>query len=380
MSGTTRGALQREHGAGAPEPGGDLVEDHQRAVLARQLGKDLHHVGGVEPHPAGTLEQRLQDDRGDLVRVRREKAAGLPLPGRHGRSSAGRRCRPAERAAKTCWGSRPVKSECIPPTGSVTRHRGEGVAVVAAADREEARAPGAGADVELQGHLHRDLDGHRARVGEEHPLQSRVGSAPRAARPARPPARGSGRRTSRGSSGSAGRGPRRRARARRSRGSRTTTTTSRRWRPVRAVRQTQRQPDARRRLHEVCRGGRRPTSTGARGGRGRRPAAVEVSHRGQPSAAGLPVHRARADQPRGSHLHLHPPTALPAEPGRLQPRRAVAGGVVRLLPRRTAAAAPRGLAGIRVPLSEGRVERLDRHLQLVEQARSSFGSRPRVVR
>ena len=57
-------------------------------------------------------------------------------------------------------------------------------------------------------------------------------------------------------------------------------------------------------------------------------------------SAGLPVDRAlRGPAPR-EDLHLHPPTALAAEPRRLQRERTVAGEVVSLLPRLTAAAAP----------------------------------------
>ena len=52
------------------------------------------------------------------------------------------------------------------------RHRAEGVAVIAAAQRQQAGASRAGG---LQAHLDRDLDGDRAGVGEEDVLERRRG-------------------------------------------------------------------------------------------------------------------------------------------------------------------------------------------------------------
>ena len=61
------------------------------------------------------------------------------------------------------------------------RHRRKGVAVVSAADGEKARAWLAVGDMPLQRHLHGDLDGDRARVGEEDVIQALGGELDQAA-------------------------------------------------------------------------------------------------------------------------------------------------------------------------------------------------------
>ena len=76
--------LDREHLAGPPEPGLDLVGDEQDAVLAgdlaqpRQEPRRRHDV-------AALAEDRLDDDRRDLVRVdelvERQVELGLPVAG-----------------------------------------------------------------------------------------------------------------------------------------------------------------------------------------------------------------------------------------------------------------------------------------------------------
>ena len=59
-----------EQRAGATEAGGDLVEDQQHAGLIAGLGAARPDSGVVEPHPTGTLDDRLDDDGGELIGVR----------------------------------------------------------------------------------------------------------------------------------------------------------------------------------------------------------------------------------------------------------------------------------------------------------------------
>ena len=67
---------------------------------------------------------------------------------------------------------RPGEQVVHAPDRVTDGHRPGRVAVVAAADRQQARALWApDAALVLQGHLEGDLDGHRAGVGEEDPLE-----------------------------------------------------------------------------------------------------------------------------------------------------------------------------------------------------------------
>ena len=53
-------------GAGAPEAGGDLVEDHQGVVAPGEGGQVADTLGVVHVHAAGALEDGFDDDGGDL--------------------------------------------------------------------------------------------------------------------------------------------------------------------------------------------------------------------------------------------------------------------------------------------------------------------------
>ena len=68
------------HRAGAAEPRGDLVEDHQGPTLPGKFGQHLHHSGVVEGHPAGALQDGFEDHRGDLVRVCGIQGARICFP------------------------------------------------------------------------------------------------------------------------------------------------------------------------------------------------------------------------------------------------------------------------------------------------------------
>jgi len=174
--------LAGEQGAGAAEPGKNLVDDEGQAVgagEARHLGQ---HLGGVHPHAAGPLDQGLDDHRRQGVLVVGE--AGL-----EGRDPFGAGGQVAKHLGRQGGAEAPVHALFR----IADRHRPEGVAVVAAAKGEEAGAPrNPPVEPELKGHLQRDLDGHRPGIRKEHvvevarqqggeaggqPLRRRVGEA-----------------------------------------------------------------------------------------------------------------------------------------------------------------------------------------------------------
>ena len=61
--------LLGEERAAAAEPGGDLVEDQQHAVPVARLAQRPQVSRVVEAHPAGPLDDRLDDHRRQLGRV-----------------------------------------------------------------------------------------------------------------------------------------------------------------------------------------------------------------------------------------------------------------------------------------------------------------------
>ena len=77
MSGTTPAPLAREHRPGAAEAGEDLVEDEQHLVTVGEAPQPAQRVGIVEPHAAGALHQRLDDDPRDLVAMARDEPLEL---------------------------------------------------------------------------------------------------------------------------------------------------------------------------------------------------------------------------------------------------------------------------------------------------------------
>ena len=166
---------------GAVEPRRDLVVDDERPVRPGQLVEHRQHVRAVDVHPAGALEHRFDDHGGHLVGVRGIQRTGLALPG----DQLGVVGRPVEAAGRS-WGEdvlgqHPAEERVHAADRVGHRHRRERVAVVAPADREEPGPRPPGREVPLQRHLHRDLDRHRARVGEEdvlEPVGGEVDEAP----------------------------------------------------------------------------------------------------------------------------------------------------------------------------------------------------------
>ena len=152
---------------GAVEAGRDLVVDDERPVLSGQVVEDVEHPRGVDVHPPGSLEDGLEDDRGDVGGILREQVPRGAFPGDQlgvvvGEVEAGRGAR-----GEDVLGQHAAEEGVHPADRVGDGHRREGVAVVAAADGQEAGAALTGREVELQSGLHRDLDRDRPGVGEE---------------------------------------------------------------------------------------------------------------------------------------------------------------------------------------------------------------------
>ena len=90
--------LAREHRPGAAEAGRDLVEDQVDVVAAGTARRRLREEARrVHEHAGGALDQRLDDERGDLVgaslelvRDPRERGAAVGAGGRRDRNRSAR--------------------------------------------------------------------------------------------------------------------------------------------------------------------------------------------------------------------------------------------------------------------------------------------------
>ncbi len=109
------GGLGGEQRAGAAEAGRDLVEDQQQPVLVGDLAHHPQARGVVDPHAAGALQQRLDDDPGELVRRAPRPARGTPSAHAVDVAAGGRRP-----GGEDLLGQHLANIECIPPTGSHT--------------------------------------------------------------------------------------------------------------------------------------------------------------------------------------------------------------------------------------------------------------------
>ncbi len=133
------------------------------------VGHLAHHAQAlrvVDMHAAGSLEQRFDDDPGELVGVRRGQRTEPRGPVGHvacvGRRSVGEHLRVQD----------PREQRVHAPHGVAHAHRAERVAVVAAADGEHPRAlRTTDPALVLEDHLEGDLHADRARVGQEHVLE-----------------------------------------------------------------------------------------------------------------------------------------------------------------------------------------------------------------
>ena len=85
--GADAGVVGGEQLAGAAESGGDLVEDQQHVVPSADVAQIAQVPRIVEPHPAGTLDHRLDDDGGQLggmpgqLRLERRAVGGVVVAG-----------------------------------------------------------------------------------------------------------------------------------------------------------------------------------------------------------------------------------------------------------------------------------------------------------
>ena len=167
--------LDREHLAGPPEAGLDLVGDEQDPVLAgdlaepRQEPRRRHDV-------AALAEDRLDDDRRDAVRVdelvERQVELGLPVAraGVRGVRAAGRPVAVRVGGVVDGAGQR-LEGAAVDVLGGRQRHRLGRPAVVAVAERHDRRPAGRHA-----GELDRRLDRLGAGVRQERlPRAARAG-------------------------------------------------------------------------------------------------------------------------------------------------------------------------------------------------------------
>ena len=157
------GAGAREHGSGAAEAGEYLVEDQQHLVTVGEQPQPAQRVGVVKAHAAGALDQRFDDDPGDVVDMSGDEPVqlrGAVIVARQVAHVMPRQ-QGAEHAVHAVFRIR-------------HRHGAGGVAVIGAAEGDELGAA-AHAFVEpvLHRHLHRDFDRDRSGIGEEHAVESR---------------------------------------------------------------------------------------------------------------------------------------------------------------------------------------------------------------
>ncbi|MNJ20615.1 hypothetical protein D3C77_149500 [compost metagenome] len=137
--GTDAGLLTREHRAGAAESHGDFVMDQVDAVAITGLAQQLEVHRMVHAHAAGALDQRLDDHGGD-----RGMVLGQGLL--HGGEHVARVFFPAHafraQVAIRAWHLEGIEQQGLVGFGEqryiADRHRGDGFAVVAVAQGDEA--------------------------------------------------------------------------------------------------------------------------------------------------------------------------------------------------------------------------------------------------
>ena len=157
--------LAGEQLAGAAKAGGNFIGDQQHVRCITQRPDLAEVFRGIETHASGSLDNRLQDNRGDLIMMGLDQAseagdvAVLPV-----RIIGYGRCIGEELLGKN------LREKMMHARiGIADRHGAGRVTVVAAPDRQHlllARAP-LGGPV-LDRHLHGNLDTHGPGVTEEH--------------------------------------------------------------------------------------------------------------------------------------------------------------------------------------------------------------------
>jgi hypothetical protein len=123
-----------------------------KPVATGGFGDARQNLGFVEFHAAGTLDQRLDDDRGNRVALAREE-----------RVEGAQRFAVARQVDDELFGERAFEQRMHAVVGIADGHRGEGVAVVAGLEADDLVAAAlAAVDPELHRHLERDFDRDRA--------------------------------------------------------------------------------------------------------------------------------------------------------------------------------------------------------------------------
>ena len=168
MSGVTPGGLGGEERAGAAEAGGDLVED-QHAARARRRPR-ASRAGtrrgrrACRPAPCSSGSTMIPASSWACSAATASERLG---PGRRRRPR-----RPGGRGGEHLLRQHLGEHRVHPADRVAHAHAAERVAVVAAADGEHPGPLGVpDAALVLQHHLERDLDAHRAGVGEEDVLE-----------------------------------------------------------------------------------------------------------------------------------------------------------------------------------------------------------------
>lgn len=108
--GADAGVVGGEQLTGAPETGGDLIEDQQHTVAVAGLAQIRQVARVVEAHPTGALDHRLDDYRRQFIAV--------TLQLRLERGGVGRVVVAGHQGANSCVAKTSRHSECMPPSGS----------------------------------------------------------------------------------------------------------------------------------------------------------------------------------------------------------------------------------------------------------------------
>ncbi len=132
------GVVGGEELAGPAETGRDLVEDQHQVVGVGNLAEHVQTLWWVDVHPPGALEDRLADDRGQLVAVAIGQLphAARPVVDGGVEAAGGPRRKNLPR-------QHPLEHGVHSPDRIAHAHRAGGVSVVAPAQREHPGLAGA---------------------------------------------------------------------------------------------------------------------------------------------------------------------------------------------------------------------------------------------
>ncbi len=140
-----------------PEADENLVRDQQHAMARTSLGDAAQGFGRKKFHSARALDQRLDQNGGDILLFARQKVIEGLIRGVVDRQFGQKLFRQI------------VLEQAVHRfVGVADRHAGHGVAVIAVAKRNHGRSAAFGlVEPILHRHFHRDFDRHRAAVDEK---------------------------------------------------------------------------------------------------------------------------------------------------------------------------------------------------------------------